>query len=327
MTEDQPKIASGPAAADPVSDGAAAGRPSLVLVTGRAGAGRSASLFAIEDIGYRRVDTPPLGLVPEIAAELVEKHGLRVAIGVDSQTVGFAADPFREMVARLRDRFGDQLSVLYLDCEDAVLARRYTETRRRHPLAPEETVEAGLERDRELMGPVRALADVVLNTSTWTPADLKRELQRRYTPVEAVGLVISVESFSYKRGAPSHADMVFDCRFLRNPHYEAELRPKTGREAAVKAYVEADPRYGAFLEKIEGLLDLLVPAFQDEGKSYLTIAFGCTGGKHRSVAVAEAVAAVLRKRGWPADLRHREQHVEQDGDARGARRTGQADTG
>lgn len=280
----------------------------IVIVTGRAGAGRSSALNAFEDLGYRTVDTPPLTLAAQIADELATRLGHRLAIGVSAQTVGFSDEGFEAAVEALRAQFGDRLSILFLDCEDETLRRRYTETRRRHPLAPAESVEVGLERDRQAMAASRELADLVLDTTPLTPPELRQELRARYAPSDAAGLSITIASFSYKRGAPPAADMVFDCRFLRNPHYDPALRPHTGRDPAVKAFIEADPRYAGFLERLNALIDFLLPAYQAEGKSYLTIAFGCTGGKHRSVAVAEAVAERLRRRGWRPDLRHRERH-------------------
>ncbi|MEL6279001.1 MAG: RNase adapter RapZ [Pseudomonadota bacterium] len=281
--------------------------PHVVILTGRAGAGRTSGLCALEDLGFRTVDTPPLALTHSIATEHAETHGLRVAIGLDAQTVGYSEGAFEAVIDRLRNAFGRRLSVLFLDCDEEVLRRRYTETRRRHPLAPDESVEIGIARDRAAMASARDVADGLLDTSSMTLSDLKNALRSRFDPAGLAALATTITSFSYKRGAPMNADLVFDCRFLRNPHYEPNLRPKTGRSADVRAYIEDDPLYPAFFEQLTGLLELLLPAYQQEGKSYLGIAFGCTGGKHRSVALAETVGQHLRDKGWRIEITHREQ--------------------
>ena len=196
--------------------------------------------------------------------------------------------------------------VLFLDCADEVLRRRYTETRRRHPLATDRPVMDGIRHERELVSPLRARADVTLDTSDLTLGALQRDLRGHFALDAAPGLVVFVTSFSYRLGLPREADLVFDVRFLANPHYEAALRPLTGRDEAVGTFIESDPDYASFFQALIQLLGPLLPRFQQEGKSYLTIAVGCTGGKHRSVYVAERLAAWLEAQGQRASVAHRD---------------------
>ncbi|MBX2855404.1 MAG: RNase adapter RapZ [Rhodobacteraceae bacterium] len=283
----------------------------LVLVTGRSGAGRSTVINALEDIGFETVDTPPLSLVPEIAAQMAP-GGAGVAIGVDSRCCGLSGAALVPAIAELRNILasssgGWTFTLLFLDCSDEMLIRRYTETRRRHPLAPSGSIEEGLVLDSSHTGPLRDCADMMIDTTTLTAVALRREIAHRFDRRSSVYPSVSVLSFSYRRGLPAEADMVFDCRFLRNPHYVDSLRWRDGRDPLVARYVAEDPQYPGFMTRLVDLAAFLMPAFQSEGKSYLTIALGCTGGKHRSVATAEAFAATLRRQGWRINLRHREQ--------------------
>jgi UPF0042 nucleotide-binding protein len=184
--------------------------------------------------------------------------------------------------------------------------RRYSETRRRHPLAPAETPQDGIARELDLLAPLRARADILIDSSELTPHDLRAEVQRWCAPDGGDALAVSVQSFSYKRGLPRGADLLFDCRFLVNPHWETELRPHDGRHPGVAAHVKGDGRYAAFLDNVLRLARFLLPAYREEGKTHLSICFGCTGGQHRSVVVAEDVAAALAEGGWPVSIRHRE---------------------
>ncbi len=210
------------------------------------------------------------------------------------------------MLSHLRELSTARLSVLFVDASDDALRRRYTETRRRHPLAPTQSIDLGLKRDRERAVALREAADLTIDTTHLTPADLKRTVRQRIAGQGAHGLNISIVSFAYRNGLPEEADIVFDCRFLRNPHYEPTLRPLTGRSPEVASYVGSDPLYEPYLAQITDHARLLLPAFAAEGKSYVTFAFGCTGGKHRSIAVAEAFAQILRAQGWRPLVRHRE---------------------
>jgi UPF0042 nucleotide-binding protein len=196
--------------------------------------------------------------------------------------------------------------VLYLDARVEVLLRRFSETRRRHPLAPDESPEIGIAREADMLGPLRARADHVVDTSELSPHDLREELLRWYGQEGSAGLTVSIQSFSYKRGLPMGVDMVIDVRFLRNPHWDPVLRPRDGRDPAVAAHVAEDPRSAPFFEKLLDLVQFLLPAYEAEGKSHFALAFGCTGGKHRSVALAESLAETLAERGWQVSIRHRE---------------------
>ena len=276
----------------------------LVLVTGPSGAGRSTAIHALEDLGYEVIDNLPLSLVPR----LIDGPPLDrpIALGIDVRNREFGATALIELIDTLtRDpRVG--LEVLYIDCAVDVLIRRFSETRRRHPLAANETPAEGIGREMDLLAPIRARADHLIDTSEMSPHDLKAELQTWYSKSAAEPMAVSLQSFSYKRGLPRGLDMVFDCRFLRNPYWDPALRGRDGRDPAVAAHVAEDPRFAEFLSRLEGLLLMLLPAHLAEGKAHLSIGFGCTGGQHRSVAVAESLSKRLAEAGWPVSKRHRE---------------------
>ena len=275
----------------------------VVLITGMAGAGRSTALKALEDIGYEAVDNLPLKLLPALIREAGNRP---VAVGIDSRTRDFAVSSVIEELDSLKQDPALQVRLIFLDCEDELLRRRFTETRRRHPLALDRPVMDGILRDRELISPLRDRADWVIDTSGLAIADVRRMLQGTATPGENTALAVFLVSFAYRHGLPRDADLVFDVRFLRNPHYVPELRPRTGRDPEVRDYVEADPAFGPWFERLTELLRPLLPRFEDEGKSYLTVAIGCTGGRHRSVTVAERLAAWFTAQGRRAELRHRD---------------------
>lgn len=276
----------------------------LVLVTGPSGAGRSTAIAALEDMGYETIDNLPLTLVPR----LVEGPplGRPIALGLDVRNRDFNATALIELIDELTRDPRVVLEVLYLDCAPAELIRRYGETRRRHPLAPVDTPAEGVEREGDLLAPVRVRADHLIDTTDMSPHDLKAELARWFAAQGAQRLAVSVQSFSYKRGLPRGVDMVFDCRFLKNPYWLPELRDLDGRDPRVAAHVASDPRHAVFIRKVTDLLLLLLPAQLDEGKAHLTIGFGCTGGQHRSVTVAEEMGKALAEAGWPVSKRHRE---------------------
>ena len=294
---------------------AAPGPAPVVLVTGPSGAGRASAIRALEDLGFEAIDNLPLSLIPRLLEG--PPRPARLALGVDTRNRDYAATGFLDLVDSGR---GPGFEVLYLDCSTEVLLRRFSETRRRHPLAPAETVLVGVEREKDLLAPVRARADILLDTSDLTPHDLRAEIGRWFGDETTPGLAVSLQSFSYKRGLPRGMDMVFDCRFLRNPYWEESLRDRDGRDPEVAGYVAGDPRCGAFFEKVHDLARLLLPAYVEEGKTHLAIAFGCTGGRHRSVAMSERLAAALREGGWQVSLRHREleRQARAVGPARGA---------
>ncbi|MEM7041588.1 MAG: RNase adapter RapZ [Pseudomonadota bacterium] len=277
----------------------------IVLVTGMAGAGRTTALKALEDLGYEAVDNLPASLLGSLLRP-ADEGKRRLAIGIDSRSRAFDPD---QLLVRLEKGMGApeaDVRMLFLDCDDEILTRRFTETRRRHPLAPDRSVADGISRERSLMQPLRGGADVVVDTSHLSPGELRQIIAGHFATGSSEDLVISVLSFSYRKGLPREADLVFDVRFLANPHYDARLRPMTGMDQPVQNYIDGDPKFRKLLQDLEDFLVPLLPAYQLEGKSYLTIAFGCTGGRHRSIATAELFAERLRQAGWPALVRHRD---------------------
>jgi UPF0042 nucleotide-binding protein len=272
------------------------------LVTGPRGAGRSTAIRALEELGYETIDNMPLSLVPR----LMDGPPLRrpMALGVDVRNRDFSTAALLELI----DGWdcATPLEVLYLDCRAEVLQKRYSETRRRHPMAPAETPEDGIAREMDLLGPVRVRADVLIDSSELTPHDMRAEIERWFGSPDGAKLAVSVHSFSYKRGLPRGIDMVFDTRFLQNPYWVPDLRGQSGMDTPVQDHVKADPRFAAFFEKIVDLTDMLLPAYVAEGKAHFAIAFGCTGGQHRSVTLTEELAKALAQRGWQVSIRHRE---------------------
>jgi len=269
----------------------------ILLVTGMSGAGRSTALKMLEDLGYEAVDNLPLPFLSRLAAGTRDEKGSRpVAVGVDVRSRDFGSVALQEEVDKLI--YADHLDVklLFLDCDDTILIRRYAETRRRHPLAADRPVEDGLALERRAIAPLRDRADVVIDTTDLTVWDLKQRLTNEFSYGGTSSMAISVVSFSYRKGLPREADLVFDARFLTNPHYNPGLRPLTGRDAAVAEAVAADEDFEAFWTRLTDLLTLTLPRYEKEGKSYLTIAVGCTGGRHRSVFIAEKLFHWLQDR-------------------------------
>ncbi len=280
------------------------GEHRMVFVTGPSGAGRSTAIHALEDLGYEVIDNLPLSLIPR----LIDGPPLHrpIALGVDARNRDFSAATLIELTDSLTRNARVQLELLYLDCHPSVLIRRYSETRRRHPLALADTPEEGILREADLLAPIRARADHLIDTTDLSPHDLRAEIAQWFSLAKAGELAVSVQSFSYKRGLPRGVDLVFDCRFLANPHWVPALRALNGRDTEVVAHVESDPRFAEFFDRMHGLVEMLLPAQIEEGKSHVAIAFGCTGGQHRSVAVAEKLAKVLAEAGWAVSKRHRE---------------------
>ena len=276
----------------------------ILFVTGASGAGRNTATNALEDIGFESIANLPLLLVDRVISGRALHRTL--ALGIDVRNRDFSIDGMISMMNRLSADESLQVELLFLDCRTDVLVRRYSETRRRHPLAPSERPLVGIEREMELLVPVREQADFLIDTSDMTPHDLRAEIERLFAEGTKGLLGISVEGFSFKRGLPRGVDMVFDVRFLANPHWETKLRDRDGRDPEVGAYVAGDPRYADFFERVTGLIESLLPAYRDEGKTSLTVAVGCTGGKHRSVFVAEKLANALAESGWQVSTRHRE---------------------
>lgn len=276
----------------------------LVLVTGPSGAGRSTAINVLEDIGFEAIDNLPLTLLPRLLDGPPLDHPL--ALGIDARNRDFSTDALLEALEHLRKRAGLKAQTLFLDCRDDVLLRRFSETRRRHPLAPAEDPALGIQRENDLLVPIRARADILIETSEMTPHELRAEIEHWFAPDTSQRLAVSIHSFSYKRGVPRGVDMIFDCRFLRNPYWEPALRAMNGQDREVAEYVAQDTRFAGFFDKVADLSQMLLPAYIEEGKAHLSIGFGCTGGQHRSVTVAEKLAATLRQNGWSASLRHRE---------------------
>ncbi|MDO7558463.1 MAG: RNase adapter RapZ [Loktanella sp.] len=276
----------------------------LVLVTGPSGAGRTTAINVLEDLGFEVINNLPLSLLPRLLDGPPLSHPL--ALGLDIRNRDFSIDALISAIDGMTNRPDIATQVLYLDASEEELVRRFSETRRRHPLVESGSLLSGISREKELLVPIRARADVLIETTGLSPHDLRAEIERLFAPDEGHMMNVTVHSFSYKRGLPRGMDIVLDCRFLRNPHWDAALRDHDGRDAAVDAYVEADPRFTQFFAQIKDMMDLLLPAYKEEGKSHLSIGFGCTGGQHRSVAVAERLAKSLAADGWQVSKRHRE---------------------
>lgn len=275
-------------------------RRRLLVVTGMSGAGRSTALKALEDLGYEAVDNLPLSLLPDLLRAPTQRPPL--AVGVDVRTRDFGVGTLFAAV----DRAAGEHTLVFLDCDDETLVRRFTETRRRHPLAGDRPVSDGIALERRRLAPLRDRADLVIDTTALSPGDLKRLLHGHFAPDAAPGIAIFVTSFSYRNGLPRDADIVLDVRFLRNPHYVPDLRLLTGKDAEVGTFIDADAGFAPFFERLCAWLAPLLPRYEGEGKSYLTIAIGCTGGRHRSVYVAERLAAWLGRQGRRVGIGHRD---------------------
>ncbi len=277
--------------------------PRLLLVTGMSGAGKSTVLDALEDMGWDCVDNLPSALLNDfVHGEREARQMMPVAVGMDVRSRGF--DPER-LPALLASIEGVTPEILFLDCAGSELTRRYDETRRRHPLAPDRPAEDGISRERGATEPVRRIADIILDTTDLTPADLRDVLRKRYGGAIDQP-VITIASFGFARGVSRTADLIFDMRFIANPHWVDELRPLTGKDQAVQDYVAQDPLWDGTMDRIEGLLTPLIPRYWAAGKSYLTVAFGCTGGRHRSVAAAVELAKRLQGADFSPIVRHRD---------------------
>ncbi len=277
----------------------------IVLVTGMAGAGRTTALKALEDLGFEAVDNLPASLLGNLLRP-GDHLSRNLAIGFDSRSRAF--DP-ATLLERLEDGLGvpdADVRMLFLDCDDEVLARRFTETRRRHPMAHDRSLADGIDVERALIAPLRDGADVIIDTSHLSPSDLCRLTEGHFGADGDDDLVVSVISFSYRKGLPREADLVFDVRFLANPHYDERLRPMTGIDLPVQNFIDADKKFRKLLDDLENFLLPLLSAYRSEGKSYLTIAFGCTGGRHRSIATAELFAKRVLAAGWSVQVHHRD---------------------
>ncbi len=280
---------------EPTADASRAVKPRILVVTGLSGAGKSTATRALEDLGYFCIDNLPVILLPKMT-ELAAAAGAEIrnlAIVTDAREQRFLAEAPR-FIDETR-RAGNRVEVVFLDCGDDALIRRFSETRRRHPLAPDGTVPEGIKLERERLADLRKMADQVVDTTNLTVHELKSLIQARFAPTPQDGPSLSVLSFGYRYGLPAQADLVFDARFLPNPFFVPELKPFTGRDPKVAKYVLERDETQQFLNKIADLCEFLLPQFSKEGKAYVTVAIGCTGGKHRSVAVAHALAQRMGK--------------------------------
>ena len=279
-------------------------RQRILLVTGMSGAGKSTALQVLEDLGWEAIDNFPLRLLSSLVKTGSERAA-PIAIGFDSRTRGFVPAAILKQCDALIARENIELATLFIDCSDSELVRRYNETRRPHPLARERPVSEGIKAERELLEPLRSWAEVVIDTSEFSTNQLQQVMRENFANSRHREMTVTVSSFGFARGMPPLADLLFDMRFLDNPHWIPELRELTGLDAAVAAHIEADPAFApAFGRITDTLLDLL-PRYAAQDRSYLNIAFGCTGGRHRSVFSAERAAEVLRGAGFSPTVVHR----------------------
>lgn len=276
----------------------------VVFVSGPSGAGRSSALNVLEDSGFETVDNLPLRLLPALLETSAQDRSL--ALGIDARNRDFSTNRVIDLLGQLSGTSGLVPELLYLDCSSDVLLRRFSETRRRHPLAPDDRPSDGIMRELEILDPLKARADVLIDTTELNVHQLRAQVEHWFAPGGQRALSVSVQSFSYKRGLPRSVDTVYDCRFLRNPYWDEDLRVLNGTDDRVADYVKRDERFQDFADRVLDLTLLLLPAYREEGKSYLSIAFGCSGGQHRSVVMARELAFGLAEHGWQVSIRHRE---------------------
>jgi RNase adapter protein RapZ len=278
----------------------------VLLVTGLLGAGKTTALRVLEDLGWEAIDNFPIRLLERLIDTPSADSEFRapLAIGFDSRTRGFDPRRIIALVKKLSQRSDLQLTTLFLDCESAELERRYNETRRRHPLAGDMPATTGIAAERELMEPLRRWADIVMSTTAFSANQLQQAVREQFSTEPGAGMTLTIVSFGFSRGMPV-ADLVFDMRFLDNPHWEPQLKPLTGQDLQVGEYIRRDPAFAEVYARIRDLLLVLLPRYEAQGKAYVTIAFGCTGGRHRSVFVAEEIATALREAGFSPTLLHR----------------------
>lgn len=281
----------------------------ILLVTGLLGAGKTTALRTLEDTGWEAIDNFPIRLLDRLLetepGSARSESAAPMAIGFDTRTRGF--DPSRtiELVKKLSQRPDLQVTTLFLDCSGSELERRYNETRRRHPMSEDMSAATGIAAERELLEPLRRWADVVVTTTSFTTNDLQQAIRAQFGSETPVPTTLTISSFGFSRGTPPLADLVFDMRFLANPYWVEDLRPQTGRDAPVGDYIRQDPAFAEAFERIRDLLLLLLPRYQEQAKAYVHVAFGCTGGRHRSVFMAQQIASALRDAGFSPTLLHR----------------------
>lgn len=269
----------------------------ILIVTGLSGAGISSSLKVLEDLGYEVFDNFPLEFIDGLIEKEPEKP---IAIGIDSRTRNFSPSNIIEKSNRLH------AALIYIDCDDTVLQKRFTETRRKHPLAKDRPVADGIKKEKALLKPLKSSATLVLDTSDLSIHDLRHVLEGHFSLSDTARFTVSLMSFGFRNGVPREADIVMDVRFLRNPHWDQEIRHLNGTHAEIGAYIHEDENFAPFIENFKNLIEPLLPRYNHEGKSYLTIAVGCTGGKHRSVYTIETLHKWLKECGVTTFKKHRD---------------------
>jgi len=280
-------------------------KPELVIITGLSGSGKASVLKAFEDLGYYCVDNLPVGLIPRFAELAVQSSGIRRTALVVDVREGAQLDKFPAILKTVKKSLPTRM--VYLEASDAVLLRRFSETRRPHPLGTDAPVKAALKDERRRLKTIRGLADYVIDTSKFNVHELRAHITEKFhAQAKERSILVSSVSFGFKHGVPEDADLVFDVRFLPNPHFVPEFRALTGRHPSVAKYIRSFPQTREFVARISELLVYLLPHYIKEGKSYLTVAFGCTGGQHRSVMIAEEVAKNLHKAGYRVKVSHRD---------------------
>jgi UPF0042 nucleotide-binding protein len=278
----------------------------LLILTGLSGAGLSSALKVLEDQGYRVFDNLPLAMLSALLDQ-PSVQGHPVALSVDARASDFSAEEVTRVIREFSRHPVRDMQLVFLTADENVIVRRFTETRRRHPLASDRSIEDGIRKEQHVTFSLRLMADLVIDTSELSVHDLRRVLSGHFgRDHRARPLALTLQSFSYRRGIPREADLVFDVRFLRNPHWDEAIRHLTGQDQPVQAYIQSDTDFDTFAAQVRGLLDTLIPRYTAEGKSYLTIAVGCTGGKHRSVFLVEHLSAWLRDKGLSPYILHRE---------------------
>ena len=278
----------------------------LVIIVGQAGAGMSTALGILADAGFTTVDNIPLSLVDQLVSIEVETEKRQLAISIDVRTTGFAPDALIQLVKNRRNQLGARCQLVFLKADESEILKRFQTTRRKHPLDRGGTLETAITEDQALLTSVAEFADICIDTTGSAPNSFRTMLLTRLGVTISEAIPLSIISFSYRHGLPESADFVFDMRFVRNPHWVADLRAKTGQEADVQAFILDDPQFVKFMKFLDQLMQLVLRQFSADGRTHLTVAFGCTGGKHRSVAAAEAFADIASKLSLPHQLMHRE---------------------
>ena len=278
----------------------------LVIIAGQAGAGMSTALGILADAGFKTVDNIPMALVDQLVAIEIETENRRLAITVDVRTTGFAPDALIQLVKNRRSQLGSRCQLVFLEADEYEILKRYQTTRRKHPLDVGGALEQAISQDKALLSDIAELADIRIDTTGSAPNSFRTMLLTRLGVTLSQSIPLSIISFSYRRGLPESADFIFDMRFVRNPHWVADLRVKTGQDTEVQAFIEDDPQFNQFINHLDDLMTLVLKQFSADGRTHLTVAFGCTGGKHRSVAAAEAFAKIVSAASLRYQLSHRE---------------------